>query len=94
MLARDKRSGLLQKFVTYDRKKFYNIGPRLQKRGSLHTACKQSCIGYNNYQATIVRYNNKFFLAFAPSTTMYSETRHHDIQHNDTQHKNIRHTNK
>ncbi len=26
MLDRDKRSSLLQKFVTYDRKKFYNIG--------------------------------------------------------------------
>ncbi len=27
-LAMDKRSSLLQKVVTYDRKKFYNIGPR------------------------------------------------------------------
>ena len=26
-LARDKHSCLLQKFVTYGRKKFYNIGP-------------------------------------------------------------------
>jgi len=28
ILARDRRSILLQKFVTYARKKFYNIGPR------------------------------------------------------------------
>jgi len=27
-LTRDKHSGLLQKFVNYDHKKFYNIGPR------------------------------------------------------------------
>jgi hypothetical protein len=27
-LARDKRSSLLRKVVTYGRKKFYNIGPR------------------------------------------------------------------
>jgi hypothetical protein len=25
--VRDKRSSLLKKFATYDRKKFYNIGP-------------------------------------------------------------------
>ncbi len=29
-LAKDKHSSLLQKFVTYGRKKFYNIGPRDQ----------------------------------------------------------------
>ncbi len=28
MLARDKHSSLLQKFVTHSRKKFYRIGPR------------------------------------------------------------------
>jgi hypothetical protein len=28
-LARDKHSGLLRKFVTYGRKMFYNIGPRI-----------------------------------------------------------------
>jgi hypothetical protein len=28
MLARDKHSSLLQTFVNYDRKKYYNIGPR------------------------------------------------------------------
>jgi hypothetical protein len=28
-LAKDKRFSLLQKFVNYRRKKFYNIGPRL-----------------------------------------------------------------
>jgi hypothetical protein len=27
-LARDKHSSLLQKFLNYGRKKFYNIGPR------------------------------------------------------------------
>ena len=27
-LARDKHSSLLQKFVNYGQKKFYNIGPR------------------------------------------------------------------
>jgi hypothetical protein len=26
-IARDKRSSLLRKVVTYDRNKFYNIGP-------------------------------------------------------------------
>jgi hypothetical protein len=26
-ITRDKRSGLLQKFVIYDCKRFYNIGP-------------------------------------------------------------------
>jgi hypothetical protein len=26
-LVRDEHSSLLQKFITYDRKKFYNIGP-------------------------------------------------------------------
>jgi hypothetical protein len=37
-LARDKYSSLLQKFVTYGRKKFYNIGPRgqLYKRSQDH----------------------------------------------------------
>ncbi len=30
MLARDKRSSLLQKIVTYGRKMFYNIGTRCQ----------------------------------------------------------------
>jgi hypothetical protein len=29
MLARDKHSSLLRKFVNYGRKKFYNIKPRL-----------------------------------------------------------------
>ncbi len=29
-LARDKHSSLLQRFVTYGRKKFYNIMPRLR----------------------------------------------------------------
>jgi len=29
-LAKDKRSNLLWKVVTYGRKKFYNIGPRWQ----------------------------------------------------------------
>jgi hypothetical protein len=29
-LARDKHSSLLRKSVNYDRKKFYNIGPRHQ----------------------------------------------------------------
>jgi len=29
-LAEDKRSSLLPKFVTYGRKKFYNIGPWTQ----------------------------------------------------------------
>ncbi len=27
-LAKDKHSSLLQAFVNYDRKKFYNIGPK------------------------------------------------------------------
>jgi hypothetical protein len=30
-LARDKHSSLLRKFVNYNCKKFYNIGPRLQE---------------------------------------------------------------
>ncbi len=29
-LVRDKHSSLLRKFVNYDRKEFYNIGPRWQ----------------------------------------------------------------
>ncbi len=30
MLDRDKHSSLLRKFVAYDRKKFYDIGSRVQ----------------------------------------------------------------
>jgi hypothetical protein len=42
-LARDKRSTLLQKFVTYDSKKFYNIGPRLPNRTRKFVLLKHFC---------------------------------------------------
>jgi hypothetical protein len=35
--ARAKRSSLLRKFVTYDCKKFYNIGPRRKKMDACFT---------------------------------------------------------
>jgi hypothetical protein len=39
MLIRDKRSSLLQKFVTYGHKKFYNVGPWMHNFKESSGAC-------------------------------------------------------
>jgi hypothetical protein len=69
-LARDKRSSLLRKFVTYGRKNFYNIGPRVEINismmawliekpeliyGFLLTHCEQNVGRPNGFRAKDVK---------------------------------------
>jgi hypothetical protein len=69
-LAKDKRSSLLQKILTYDRKKFYNIDHRRHLASPMISSL--SCGASSPTQSQVSVFSKRFFSVADDATTKHS----------------------